>query len=150
IAPIIAALYGYLPARKLRFGSDDETRGSLQQTIDWLTPSPWIDPKDGFDYGQAITRVSLPPTLFIAATHDPTLGHPEDVKRFMAEHGIQPQELLLLSRQHGNLHNYDHITMLTHPDAPNDHFQYVLRWLREHQKQKLGLPLKKGNGKPAF
>jgi hypothetical protein len=47
---------------------------------------------------------------------------------------MAPENLasLVLSKGNGNLHNYDHINILTHPDAPKDHFPIVLNWLNQH------------------
>lgn len=129
LCPPLAALAGYLPAAALRLGSDDDTRSFLLQCLRWVREEAWIDPEDGFDYGEAIRRVELPPTLYLAAADDRALGHPEDVRAFMRASSSPRSRFLLLSETGGNLHNYDHISMLTHPDAPRDHFPEVLRWL---------------------
>ena len=76
--------------------------------------------------------MTLPRQLHLAGPWDYALGHPDDVRRFQEELGGGSQsEYLLLSRQHGYHHNYGHIDMLTHPDAPQDHFPDILRWLQD-------------------
>jgi hypothetical protein len=67
-----------------------------------------------------------------AAQSDHALGHPHDVRRFMESAGTKNSRFTVLSRNNGNLHDYDHIDMLTHPDAVQDHFPQVLEWLRRH------------------
>lgn len=126
---VIAAAVGYLPARRLRFGSDDETRRSHAQCRAWVRDGPWIDPGDGFDYGGALQAVSLPRCLYLAAARDRCLGHPRDVQAFIAESGSHEHHVRLLSRATGNRHEYDHISMLTHPDAEHDHFLMVYDWI---------------------
>lgn len=127
---LLAAVVGYLPARQLGFGSDNETRLTHAHCRAWVKDAPWVDPQDGFDYGAAVQRVSLPRCLYLAAPRDPCLGHPRDVQAFIAESGPHPHVFRLLARSQGHRHDYDHISMLTHPDADNDHFPLVAEWMR--------------------
>jgi len=130
VCPVAAAIAGYLPAAKMGIGSDNDTRRYLMQCLRWVRRSRWIDPADGFDYDQAIAKVPMPPIWYIAAAADRALGHPRDVRDFMISSGVADARYTILSREAGNLHDYDHITMLTHPDAPRDHFPAVAEWLR--------------------
>ena len=132
LCPLIAACVGYLPARQMRIGSDSETVRSLSQCNEWVKPAPWVDPGDGFDYGAAITKAALPPIWYIAAENDHALGHPDDVRDFMDESGPSAAMYSVLSQENGNLHDYDHISMLTHPDAVKDHFPSVVAWLQRY------------------
>jgi predicted alpha/beta hydrolase len=131
LCPLSCLLCGYLPARQLGIGSDSETVQSFQQSAAWVKQDAWVD-ADGFDYGKAIKAIRLPPIWYIAGRNDFALGHPDDVRRFMESAGEQQYRFSVLSRQNGNLHDYDHIDMLTHPDAVSDHFPRVLQWLRQH------------------
>lgn len=120
---------GYLPARRIGLGADDETEKSHRQSKCWAKLRPWVDSDDGFDYGAAARHVSLPPALYFAARKDPCRGHAEDVRRFRDESGPHLSRLRLLGRAVGHWHDYDHVSLLTHPDAPADHFPLVLEWL---------------------
>lgn len=131
LCPLACRIAGYLPARRLRIGSDSETVKSYHQSADWVRKDAWID-ADGFDYGAAIKKLVLPPIWYLAAVNDHALGHPSDVWNFMDSAGVQKSRYTVLSREKGNLHDYDHINMLTHPDAVEDHFPQVLEWLRAH------------------
>ncbi len=129
VAPLATRLWGYLPARTLGLGSDNETKTSHADCKKWVAGAAWIDPGDGFDYGKRIVDAKLPPTLYLAGQADHCLGHPRDVGAFSREVGADNSELWLLSKRQGFLHDYGHIDMLTHPDAPNDHFPKVVAWL---------------------
>jgi predicted alpha/beta hydrolase len=131
LCPLACRLFGYLPARQMHIGSDSETIRSYQQSATWVKNDAWID-ADGFDYGTAIQKRSLPPIWYLAAANDHALGHPDDVRDFMASAGEQECRYTILSRANGNRHDYDHITMLTHPDSAQDHFPKVLEWLNQH------------------
>lgn len=130
----IVAVVGYLPAMQFGIGSDNETAKSLRQCVAWVKAAPWVDPGDEFDYGKAIREISLPPIWYIAAGHDYCLGHPSDVHDFMREAGNHKCRFTVLSKKNGNRHDYDHITMLTHCDAAEDHFPLVAKWLQAQGK----------------
>ena len=129
---LVVGIAGYLPADKLKVGSDNETAKSHDHSKQWVKVGPWIDPDDGFDYASAIKQITLPPTWYIGAEGDRCLGHPEDVRRFILEAGEQDYRFSILSLENGNLHDYGHIDMLTHADAVNDHFPMVAEWLEKH------------------
>ncbi|HKY64275.1 MAG TPA: alpha/beta fold hydrolase [bacterium] len=130
-APLLARIYGYLPMVEWKMGSDNETASSLRQNRAWVKAgSPWVDPQDGFDYGEALRSAPPPPTFHFAAIKDAYLGHPEDVQDFIRETKPRGLKYHLLSRENGQRHDYGHIDMLTHPDAPQDHFPMALDWLK--------------------
>ncbi len=104
VSRALVGVYGYLPARRWHFGSDDESRLSHGEGAVWVQPGPWIDPRDGFDYTSALRGVVLPPLLSLAGKTDRVLGHPSDVKDFLRECGSGPRESVVLSRAAGNRH----------------------------------------------
>ncbi|QYJ77172.1 alpha/beta fold hydrolase [Shewanella sp. FJAT-52076] len=128
LAPAIATQRGYLPADSLKLGMDNESIRSLSESIDWVR-GDWIDHDDGFDYANAARANGLPPAWFIAGARDTVLGNPSDVKDMMAECCAADARYTLLSRESGYRHDYDHAGMLTHLDAPSDHFIQVADWL---------------------
>lgn len=132
LGPLFRELWGYLPARRLGWGSDDEYAGSHRQSVAWVRASAWRDPRDGFDYAAALAQGGLPPTLYLAGAADRTLGHPGDVARFAAECGPHTQEQRLLGRVTGLTRDYGHLDMLTHPQAAEEIYPQVEAWLRAH------------------
>ncbi|WP_125718398.1 alpha/beta fold hydrolase [Pseudoalteromonas rubra] len=120
--------HGYLPARRLKWGSDNETRKSHAQSVQWAKRLPWVDSDDGFDYAAALKDRALPPTLHIAGVKDKALAQPIDIKKFMAESGTGIQEIVVYGRRYGHQHDYDHINMLTHSAARQDQFSDLLAW----------------------
>lgn len=123
-ARAVCQVYGYLPAKRFGWGSDDESDLSHLHSKLWVKPGPWIDPKDGFDYGAAIRKVKLPPKLFLAGSLDQCLGNPQDVRELMAEVGEGETEYWLLK-------GYGHVDMLTSPRAVEEHFPMTVGWLRD-------------------
>ncbi|PJG58247.1 alpha/beta fold hydrolase [Aeromonas cavernicola] len=128
LAPLLARRKGFLAARTLTIGADDEPVRYLQETIPWVNGGPWHDPLDGFAYDVAAAQLNWPPLWMICAKADKVLGHPMDVRRFALEMGAK-MRYTQLGRDNGNRCDYDHINMLTAPQAPEDHFPQLLPWL---------------------
>lgn len=133
VAPWLARRYGYLPAKRFKLGADDEPKRYLADTIAWITAANFVDVDDGFDYGAAAASVRWMPSLFYAAIADTVLGHPHDVQAFMREANIAPTNYRLLARQSGDAVDFDHVSMLTHPNAVTGHFLQLLDWLEQVQ-----------------
>lgn len=127
LGPMIARIKGYLPAKEMGVGSDNETRLSLKEGRSWVKVRPWIDPRDGFDYYTKAKELAWPKTWSIAAVQDHALGNPIDVQHFADEMGID--KVSILSKANGNLVDYDHINMLVHPLAKDDHFPEVIEFI---------------------
>ena len=60
IGYILTRIYGYLPAKKWKLGSDDEPTIFALQTMEWVKQKEWIDQKDGFDYLKAFEKTRYP------------------------------------------------------------------------------------------
>ncbi len=132
LAPLIARKYGYVPAKKLKWGSDDETRKSHYQSMQWAKRQPWVDTDDGFDYAKALTDKALPPIMHIAGVKDKALCQPIDIEKFIEESGRGLQTMTIYGRKFGHKVDYDHINMLTHPQARLDQFTDLLAWFETH------------------
>lgn len=128
LAPWLSKKYGYFPARKWRFGADDEPLQFLQDTVHWIAGAAFTDLTDQFDYGHSSKTTNWPPVWHFAAQNDRLLGHPQDVKAFIAETAPQAR-FTLLGKANGYKQDYDHISMLTHPAAVADHFAELRDWL---------------------
>ena len=131
LAPKLARKKGFLDAKKHGIGSDNETKRSLADSVAWVKKSQWHDPTDGFDYFQAAKLIDWPPTWHFTGSNDRVLGHAKDVNIFIKEYNPKAK-FTLLSKSYGNMQNYDHINILTHPNARLDHFPQLVTWLKSH------------------
>ena len=130
LGPWLAAKHGYFPAKRLRLGADDEPRQFLQDCIAWIEQDGFVDCSDGFDYAAAAKQIEWPHLWHFVAEKDRVLGHPQDVQAFIAEACQQQAKYTHLGKASGALTDYDHISMLTHPLAVQDHFPQLANWLR--------------------
>jgi hypothetical protein len=119
----------------MRMGNEDEPKAYYEETTAWIYDRNWIDPKDGFEYGAAFKEYNAPPALFITGANDKILGHPKDVQALMHEMQTDNMFYKTIGKATGHMHNYDHINLLTHKDAPKDHFNLVVDFLRNKLKK---------------
>lgn len=129
---LLVRKYGYLPAKKFGIGSDNESKRSHSETHQWVVEKNWLDWHDAFDYRKALQNQELPPAVYLTGVEDKELGHPTDVGNLIKETGSDKAQLWVIGKQEGYLHDYNHINLLTHKDAPKDHFKKLLEWLRKN------------------
>lgn len=128
----VARLLGAVPAPLLGLGVQNESLALHRTLLSWSQGAPWRDPGDQFDYAQAWEHgATHPPVLYFATRGRVGFGSATAVTAFMRELGRHDGRLVVLGRQGGNLHNYTHISMLTHEDAERDHFPFMLRWIQD-------------------
>ena len=130
----LVRINGYMPAKLLRLGQCDESRGNFSDYLNWSFRDDWNDIEDGFSYGEAVRRQQLPPSLYFASEGDRAYGDPADVREFIKELGPHDGRLWVLSRRGGSLRDYSHLEMLRHKDCEEDHFPLLLDWLDEAQE----------------
>ena len=132
VAGLIGRFKGYIPARALGAGSEDESCRMHRDNLDWIRGREWRDLEDGFDYALQLDQLSWPPSLYLAGSKDHYLGHFEDVKAFARELGKHDAQIVLLEKGTGCARHYGHNDLLTHAQAEEDHFPLVLAWLDQH------------------
>lgn len=126
-------LFGYGAFKNLRMGSEGEPKRLFNEMNKWVYTKQWIDDKDGFNYVTALHKQKLAPSLHLTGVKDDVLGNPIDVELLIKEAGEhQEADLHILGKNNGNLHDYNHIDILTHKLAQEDHFPMILEWINSH------------------
>jgi len=134
LGKISLAKNGYVSGKMMGLGEVNEPKAYYKQTDKWVKETQWIDPVDNLDYHKAFENITLPPTLYITGEKDKILGNPRDVKALMNETGKhQPTEYKVIGPKTGFKNPYDHINLLTHKDARDDHFQLVLDFIMKNE-----------------
>ena len=129
LAPLISRRRGYLDAKYYGIGGAPETRKFIKQSVEWVRKKRWVDPVDQFNYYSAAKHIKWPPTWYMTGVSDFSLGHATDVFNFLKETHHPDARFTVLSKDNGNLINYDHINILTHRLAEQDHFISICDWL---------------------
>lgn len=134
LAHLYTKKYGFLPAKKLKWGSDNETRKSHRQSALWAKRAPWVDSDDGFDYAKVLKNKALPPVLHVAGVNDKALAQPVDIEKFIDESGCGIQKMTIYGRKYGYSFDYGHIDMLTHTLAHQDQFKDLISWFTQYSE----------------
>jgi predicted alpha/beta hydrolase len=133
VSSFLTRIYGYLPAKRFGFGSDDETVLSHKEGVHWVKKNPWICLFDQFDYGKAITDMALPPILHIAGVNDKALAQKMDIEAFIDESGLGIQQLNMYGKHYQHKVDYDHINLLTAPQAKDETYLDTLNWFNKYR-----------------
>ena len=131
LSRLLVSISGYMPSKLLRLGSSNESQRNYRDYLQWSKAKSWLDTVDGFCYGAAILLQQLPPSFYFASEGDKAYGDPSDVREFVKELGPHDGRIMVLSRQGGNLRDYNHLEMLRHRDCERDHFPVLLDWLQQ-------------------
>jgi predicted alpha/beta hydrolase len=127
---INSTIFGYLPAKTLRMGSDNEPYHFYRDANAWVYQKTWIDRHRKEHIGKLLQHKKPPPILYFSAINDDVLGNPSDVQRLISETHADNAKHILLSKANGNRKDYDHINMLTASEGPEDHFIQARDWLQ--------------------
>lgn len=122
--------YGYLNAVGMKMGGDNESRKTLEEINVWINTEEWIDQVDGTNYGEKLRSMEKPPILSITGGGDHLLGNVKDVKMTLDEIHPQDGEFKIIGKKTGFKNDYDHINLLTHKQAVQDHFVMILDWMK--------------------
>jgi predicted alpha/beta hydrolase len=103
----LTRVVGYMPARRLRIGSDDEAAAYVRQFLDWAAADAWTSrpqppgpphPWSGrVDYLEGLARIRFP-VLVVAARGDRWISRTPAVRRFAAALTGAPVTFLELGR----------------------------------------------------
>src|SRR5690606_34231593 len=113
---------GYLPARRLGLGSEDEPAGYWSSMQRWVPGNTW-DSDEGMDYAAAMSRIDIP-VLQVVSEGDRLLCHPDDGAAFVR--ALPRSELLCLGRAPWSGLAPGHVEMVAHPRC-----QPLWRWVAE-------------------
>jgi predicted alpha/beta hydrolase len=107
-------LAGRVPARTLRFGSDDEPREYVDQFALWARRG--FRARDGLDYRAAMTRLTVP-TFALVGDGD-WMCRSADTREFLA---VLPRAPIVrcVGRARGDAVDPDHFALLTNPRLQN-------------------------------
>lgn len=119
-----------LPVTRMGLGTVDENAAFYRQYANWMLSRDWCD-VDGFDYGAALQKSPVPPTLHLATSADKVFCNLEDVRSFIDELGEHDARLVVVDRIGGEGARYSQLAMLLDPAAEQDLFAPLSDWLAD-------------------
>lgn len=135
LSMVIVGVVGYMPARRLRQGSNDEAAGYWMQFNRMQQVDRWCTADLRRDYDTDLERVVCP-VLHVASEGDWLYANPRSALRFTAP--LPSRETLVCGRDDapGALHRLSpsHMGMVTDPDS-GPLWRHVGRWLLRQTAQ---------------
>jgi predicted alpha/beta hydrolase len=129
---------GFLPAKKLGLGEENETCQSFNDSVSWAD-GPWIDPVDQFDYGHEAGAMILPAGMYFSTEGDRSFAVAEDVRAFVKELAPHDARIVVLGdvqiEGQSAPHRYHQASLLTDRYAYHDLFPGVFEWMSEKENQ---------------
>ncbi|HEY1584722.1 MAG TPA: hypothetical protein VGH63_03485, partial [Polyangia bacterium] len=80
---LLSRAFGRLPARRLRYGTDDEAAGYVRDFLRNGRARRWRA-RDGFDYWDALARIDRP-VLAMVGAGDRFMSPPDDARALVAQ-----------------------------------------------------------------
>lgn len=120
-------VYGRFPAKKLKFGPEDESNSVMLQMMNWRRTGKWLD-SQGNDFWQGIPNIKLPIMMITSDgdAQDPKKGVELLFERFTCE-----KDYICLGKALGYKKDYSHPGMVVDKDAKLEVYPLVLDWLKK-------------------
>lgn len=129
LAVLVAWVVGYMPARRLRIGSADESLGYFRQFHQWITGDRWCDRSGAIDYHAGLANLRVP-FLHVLSEGDPLYARPSSALQMSAI--VPTREFVVLGRDDapGELARLrpNHMPILTSPSCKLA-WHWVAGWL---------------------
>ncbi|MFV8752350.1 alpha/beta fold hydrolase [Nannocystaceae bacterium ST9] len=130
LALALVLFVGYMPARRLRLGTADESLGYFRQFHQWITSNRWTDRSSMIDYHAGLAAIRCP-FLHVLSEGDRLYARPTSALRMSAP--ISTREVVVLGRDDapGELARLrpDHVQTLTDPRNKLA-WHWIAGWLR--------------------
>ncbi len=110
-ARAVTAALGYMPARALRLGSDDEPHAYVEQLARWALTGQWTS-RRGTDYLAGLSAIDVP--VFAASGGGDRLCRPEDAWALLRPLA-RPADLRVVGTRYADAIDADHFTLFTEP-----------------------------------
>lgn len=135
----VESLAGLLPGSAnplFGAGLDSQLR---REVLAWQQQADWKDPKDGFNYRAALQLKGMPSALYLSVASNGVRASVQDTRLWVQELGRHDARIIQVSKRSGNLRNYGYNSLLSRPEACEDHFLQILTWLQEHGSQNINM-----------
>ncbi|CAM1366392.1 Alpha/beta hydrolase (fragment) [Tenacibaculum xiamenense] len=123
----ITMLLGKVPANKVGSTEHDESYYTMKQWFDWNLKGNFIG-NNGFNYMEKMPMINVP-ILSICAKGDTFIAPKIGCEKFINAFRNESNQLWYLSKEKGNLENYDHSRILKSQNAKKEVWPKVVKWI---------------------
>lgn len=118
-----------VPLRELGLAGNNESRSTFNQWLAWCEGPDWVDPIDGFAYGEVIRNAKKQPFCSCWVADQGVCATETGVRALMGTLRLQNPRLFVIKEP------FDNVTLLTSPEAVQNHFPTMLNWLNMGRRQ---------------
>ena len=130
IGKYISKLLGKIPAKFVGSTEHDEKYYLMKQWFNWNLSGNFKG-ENKFDYKLRISKIKTP-ILSICAKGDNFIAPDYACKLFLSEFKNPENKLVYLSKQTGNLEDYNHSRILKSKHAQKEVWPLVVNWIKNH------------------
>ena len=127
IGKYITAILGKTPAKKVGSTEHDESYCTMKQWFNWNLKKNFIGEND-FNYKERMTSIKIP-ILSICAKGDTFIAPKIGCEKFLGAFKNESNRLWYLSREKGNLEDYNHSRILKSKNSKKEIWPKVLEWI---------------------
>lgn len=128
----VSALIGNVPAKMAGSTEHSESYYTMKQWFDWNLKYNFKN-RTGFDYLSEMHKIKIP-ILSICAKGDAFIAPKIGCNMFLNAFKNNKNELLYLSKENGNLEDYNHSRILKSRNAQKEVWPKVKDWILKNQK----------------
>jgi len=129
----LTALLGKVPSKTAGSTEHSESYYTMKQWFDWNLNKNFIGEND-FDYMIRMNEVNVP-ILSICAKGDNFIAPKKGCEEFIKAFNNDANKLLFLSKENGNLEDYDHSRILKSQNSKKELWPIVAEWITERKTQ---------------
>lgn len=127
VSKYLTALLGVVPAKTAGSTEHSESYYTMKQWFNWNLKQNFIG-KNGFDYLKEMKKVKIP-ILSICASGDNFIAPKVGCEKFLNAFENAKNQLIYLSKENGNLEDYNHSRMLKSQNSKKEIWPIVIEWI---------------------
>lgn len=123
----LTALLGTVPAKTAGSTEHSESYYTMKQWFNWNLRHNFIG-ENGFDYLREMKKIKIP-ILSICASGDYFIAPKVGCEKYLKAFGNSENQLIYLSKENGNLENYNHSRILKSQNSKKEIWPIVTEWI---------------------
>lgn len=127
VSKYASALLGKIPSRNAGSNQHSETYYTMKQWFNWNLNKNFVG-DDGFDYLQKMSSIKVP-ILSFCAERDTFIAPKKGCEQFLNAFENDENKLIFLSKENGNLENYNHSRMIKSQNSKKEIWPIVENWI---------------------
>ena len=127
----IAALMGKVPSKAAGSTETHESYHTMKPWFDWNLNKDFIG-ANGFNYLDKMKEIRVP-ILSICAKGDRFIAPTTGCEKFLKAFKNKANQLLVFSKENGNLEDYNHSRILKSQHAKQEIFPRIMQWILQNE-----------------